>query len=70
MAQHSKRYRALQSKVKTAGPVPLPEAVRLLKNVQHDEVQSDGRGLHPPGDRPQADRSKRARIGGPAARDR
>jgi large subunit ribosomal protein L1 len=31
MAKQSKRYRALRAKVKTNGPVPLPEAVRLLK---------------------------------------
>jgi large subunit ribosomal protein L1 len=31
MPKPSKRYRALQAKVKTTGPVPLPEAVRLLK---------------------------------------
>lgn len=31
MAQHSKRYRALRERIKSAAPVPLPEAVRLLK---------------------------------------
>jgi large subunit ribosomal protein L1 len=31
MAKQSKRYRALREKVKTNGPMPLPEAVRLLK---------------------------------------
>ena len=31
MAKQSKRYRALRDKVKANGPVPLPEAVRLLK---------------------------------------
>jgi large subunit ribosomal protein L1 len=31
MAKQSKRYRALRAKVKTNGPVPLPDAVRLLK---------------------------------------
>src|SRR5215831_11549940 len=31
MAKQSKRFRALRAKVKTDGPVPLPEAVRLLK---------------------------------------
>jgi large subunit ribosomal protein L1 len=32
MAKQSKRYRALREKIKSAGPLPLPEAVRLLKN--------------------------------------
>jgi large subunit ribosomal protein L1 len=32
MAKQSKRYRALRAKVKTNGPMPLPEAVRLLKS--------------------------------------
>jgi large subunit ribosomal protein L1 len=32
MAQHSKRYKALTVKIKTTGPVPVPDAVRLLKN--------------------------------------
>ena len=32
MAQHSKRFEALRSKMKTTGPVAVPEAVRLLKN--------------------------------------
>ena len=32
MAKQSKRYRALRAKVKTNGPIPLPEAVRLLKS--------------------------------------
>jgi large subunit ribosomal protein L1 len=32
MAKQSKRYRALRDKVKRNGPVPLPEAVRLLKS--------------------------------------
>jgi large subunit ribosomal protein L1 len=31
MAKQSKRFRALRDKVKADGPVPLPEAVRLLK---------------------------------------
>ena len=31
MAQHSKRFRALREKIKSAAPVPLPDAVRLLK---------------------------------------
>jgi large subunit ribosomal protein L1 len=31
MAKQSKRFRALRAKVKTNGPMPLPEAVRLLK---------------------------------------
>ena len=31
MAQHSKRFRGLHEKLKLPGPVPLPEAVRLLK---------------------------------------
>ncbi|MBV8313653.1 MAG: 50S ribosomal protein L1, partial [Planctomycetaceae bacterium] len=31
MHRHSKRFRALREKVKTPGPVPLAEAVRLLK---------------------------------------
>jgi len=31
MAKQSKRYRALRDKVKSAVPVPLPEALRLLK---------------------------------------
>jgi large subunit ribosomal protein L1 len=31
MAKQSKRYRALRAKIKTNGPVPLAEAVRLLK---------------------------------------
>jgi len=31
MAQHSKRYRALRDKLKIAGPVPVAEAVRILK---------------------------------------
>src|SRR5215469_2127308 len=31
MAKQSKRFRALREKVKSSGPVPLPEAVRLLK---------------------------------------
>ncbi len=41
-----------------------------LEDFQHDEIQPDGRGVHPPGDRPEADRSERARVGGTAARDR
>ena len=32
MAQHSKRYRALREKIKSAAPVPLAEAVRILKS--------------------------------------
>ena len=32
MAQHSKRYKALTDKMKTTGPVAVPDAVRLLKN--------------------------------------
>ncbi len=32
MAKQSKRFRALREKVKTNGPMPLPEAVRLLKS--------------------------------------
>src|ERR1700733_9261611 len=32
MAQHSKRYKALTDKIKTTGPVAVPDAVRLLKN--------------------------------------
>src|SRR5215831_9993182 len=31
MAKQSKRFRALRSKLKADGPMPLPEAVRLLK---------------------------------------
>lgn len=31
MAKQSKRYRALRDKLKINGPVPLPEAVRILK---------------------------------------
>jgi large subunit ribosomal protein L1 len=31
LAYHSKRFRALSAKVKSKDPVPLPEAVRLLK---------------------------------------
>jgi large subunit ribosomal protein L1 len=31
LAQHSKRFRALTGKLKAQGPVPLPEAVKLLK---------------------------------------
>ncbi len=31
MAKQSKRYRALREKLKVNGPVPLPEAVRILK---------------------------------------
>jgi large subunit ribosomal protein L1 len=31
MAKQSKRYRALRSKLKLNGPVPLPDAVKLLK---------------------------------------
>jgi large subunit ribosomal protein L1 len=31
MAKQSKRYRALREKIRSAGPVPLPEALRLLK---------------------------------------
>src|SRR5271155_2461115 len=31
MAQHSKRYKALTDKIKTTGPVPVPDAVRMLK---------------------------------------
>jgi large subunit ribosomal protein L1 len=31
MAKQSKRYRALRAKVRANGPMPLPEAVRLLK---------------------------------------
>jgi large subunit ribosomal protein L1 len=31
MAKQSKRYRALREKLKLTGPVPLPEAVRILK---------------------------------------
>jgi large subunit ribosomal protein L1 len=31
VAHHSKRFRALTAKIKSAGPVPLTEAVRLLK---------------------------------------
>ena len=31
MAKQSKRYRALRQKIKTNGPVPLPDALRLLK---------------------------------------
>ena len=31
MAKQSKRYRALKTKLKADGPMPLPEAVRLLK---------------------------------------
>jgi large subunit ribosomal protein L1 len=31
MSKQSKRFRALRAKVKSPGPVPLPEAVRLLK---------------------------------------
>ena len=33
MAKQSKRYRALREKVRTAAPVPLPEAIRLLKTL-------------------------------------
>jgi large subunit ribosomal protein L1 len=32
VAQHSKRYRTLRTKIKSAVPVPLPEAVRVLKS--------------------------------------
>ncbi len=32
MAKQSKRYRALREKVKSVAPVPLPEALRLLKS--------------------------------------
>jgi large subunit ribosomal protein L1 len=32
MAKQSKRYRALHAKVKSTAPVPLPEALRLLKS--------------------------------------
>src|SRR5271154_5840228 len=32
LAQHSKRFRALTDKLKTSGPVAVPDAVRLLKN--------------------------------------
>jgi len=32
LAQHSKRFQALRSKIKTTGVVAVPEAVRLLKN--------------------------------------
>jgi large subunit ribosomal protein L1 len=32
MAKQSKRYRALKGKLKADGPMPLPEAVRLLKS--------------------------------------
>jgi len=32
LAHHSKRFRALRDKIKSAGPVPLPEAVRILKS--------------------------------------
>ena len=32
MAKQSKRYRALREKIRANGPVPLPEAVRLLKS--------------------------------------
>ncbi len=32
MAKQSKRFRALRAKVKTNGPMPLPDAVRLLKS--------------------------------------
>jgi large subunit ribosomal protein L1 len=31
VATHSKRFRALRDKIKAVGPLPLPEAVRLLK---------------------------------------
>lgn len=32
MAKQSKRFRALRSKVKASGPMPLPDAVKLLKS--------------------------------------
>jgi large subunit ribosomal protein L1 len=32
LAKHSKRFEALRTKIKATGPVPVPEAVRLLKN--------------------------------------
>ena len=64
MAQHSKRFARLRDKIKTTGPVALPDAVRHLEELQHHQVQPDGRGLDPPGDRPQADRSERPRLGG------
>src|SRR5271154_1219584 len=32
LAKHSKRFRALTGKIKASSPVPLPEAVRLLKS--------------------------------------
>jgi large subunit ribosomal protein L1 len=31
MAQHSKRYRALRERLQVDGPVPLPDAIKLLK---------------------------------------
>jgi large subunit ribosomal protein L1 len=31
LAQHSKRFKALTAKIKTTGPVAVPEAVRMLK---------------------------------------
>src|SRR5271163_4447224 len=31
LAQHSKRFKALTAKIKTTGPVAVPDAVRLLK---------------------------------------
>jgi large subunit ribosomal protein L1 len=31
VAKQSKRYRALREKIKSAGPIPLPQAVRVLK---------------------------------------
>ena len=31
MAQHSKQFKALTAKIKTTGPVAVPEAVRMLK---------------------------------------
>src|ERR1700683_5825063 len=52
MAKQSKRYRALRDKIKTSGPVSLPEALRLLKTFNPTKFNqtvevSTHRGIDP-----------------------
>lgn len=69
MAQHSKRFKALTEKIKTTGPVPVPDAVRLLKNFNTTKFnQTVEVSTHLGIDPKQTDQN--VRIGRAAARHR
>ena len=70
MAQHSKRFQALRDKIKTTGPVAVPDAVRLLKNFNTTKFnQTVEVSTHLGIDPKQTDQNV-PRIGGPASRHR